>query len=420
MASVKANALAIEKALREVGKPASQAELVVEGARGLSLVIKPSGTVSWLVRYQVGKGAQRIRRACALGRYGDGGLSLAGARDMAEDYWREAAKGNDKIEADRGQALTLRALFELRQTEDKDTERSTLAGYSARLEKYVFPTLGARPAASISPEQIATVLRAVEKRSLAVAHQVRSALGGTYKWAQSRQHIIANPVAVLGFHHATKPRKRNITDTELRNLWAAIDKAQKEHLMFDGMARLLRVAILVGQRNSEVAGMMNTEVDLATGDWNIPAQRMKRKSDDQYVALSRQALAIVAEQIEDGSDGKYVFAGSGRGRKGDVWRSESIAQQSVSRAFSKVAALAGLKDLRLHDMRKVIVTWLAENDHAEPHILDAILHHGAKGVTASHYNHARHKAKVRAALQTWADHVTGDVGSAFNVVPLRA
>lgn len=420
MASVKANVLAIEKALREIGKPPAQVELVVEGARGLSLVIKPTGTVSWLVRYQIGKGGKRVRRAAALGRYGTGGLALADAREAAEVYWREAAKGVDKVEADKAEALTLRALFELRRSEDKDTEPSTMAGYAARLEKYVFATLGNRAAASITPEQIAGVLRMVEKRSPAVAHQVRAALGGTYRWAQSRQHIVANPVAVLGFHHATPPRKRNIADAELRKLWAAIDQAQKEHRIFDGMARLLKLAILTGQRNSEAAGMMVAELSLDTGEWNIPARRMKRKSADQFVALSRQALAIVQEQIADGADGKHVFPGSGRGRKGDVWRAESVAQQSVSRAFSKVAGMAGLKDLRLHDMRKVLVTWLAENDHAEPHVLDAILHHGGKGVTLSHYNHARHKAKVRAALQTWADHVTGDASASSNVVPMRA
>lgn len=424
MASVKANALAIEKAVKETGKPSSQVEMVVEGARGLSLVIKPTGTVSWLVRYQIGKGAKRVRRATALGRYGAGGLTLADAREAAEVYWREAAKGTDKVEADKAEALTLRALFELRQSDDKETEASTMAGYAARLERYVFHTLGKRPAASVTPEQIAAVLRTVEKRSPAVAHQVRAALGGTYRWAQSRQHIVANPVAVLGFHHATKPRKRNITEVELKKLWTAIGKAQSEYRIFDGMAGLLRLAILTGQRNSEVAGMMNSEVDLDAGEWDIPAQRMKRKSDDQFVALSRQAAAIVQDQVATGSDGKYVFPGSGRGRKGDVWRSDSVAQQSVSRAFSKVAKLAGLKDLRLHDMRKVLVTWLAENDHAEPHILDAILHHGGKGVTASHYNHARHKGKVRAALQTWADHVAPDEvasqSGATNVVPLRA
>lgn len=422
MAAVKANTLAIEKALRAIGTPAAQVELVVEGARGLCLVVKPSGTVSWLVRYQIGKGKQRVRRASALGRYGDGGLSLADAREAAEAYWKDAAKGVDKVEVDKAEALTLRKLFELRQAEDKDTEASTLAGYAMRLEKYVFKTLGDKSAASITPEQIAAVLRAVEKHSPAVAHQVRAALGGTYRWAQSRQHIVANPVAVLGFHHATKPRKRDLYDADLHKLWSAIDKAQKEHKVFDGMARLLRVAILTGQRNSEAAGMMNAELNLEAGEWDIPARRMKRKSDDQFVALSRQALAIVQEQIANGSDGQYVFPGSGRGRKGGVWRAESISQQSVSRAFSKVATMAGLKNLRLHDMRKVLTSWLSENDHAEPHILDCILHHGGKNVTATHYNHARHKAKVRAALQTWASFVAPDIvdeGAVSNVIAMQ-
>lgn len=425
MATVKANVLAIEKALKAIGKPQKQTELGIEGARGLSLMITPAGTVSWVVRYQVGKGqGRRVRRMAALGRYGAGGLELAGAREAAEVYWHEAAKGIDKAAVDEADALTLEVLFGKRMAEDKGTEPRTLEGYKARLDRYVFPTLGKMSAAKITPEQIAVVLRNAEKRSPSVAHQVRAALGGTYRWAQSRMpdKIVANPVAVLGFHHASKPRKRNLTDADLSKLWEAIATARADRKITEPMARLLRVAILTGQRNSEVAGMEVAELDLEASDWNIPARRMKRKSDDQYVPLSRQALAIVRNQVADGSNGEHVFPASGRTPTG-VSKDDHIAQQSVSRAFARVAKVAGLKDTRLHDMRKVLVTWLAENDHAEPHVLDAILHHGGRGVTATHYNHARHKAKVRAALQTWADHVCPDAASGAlpaNVVAMRA
>jgi integrase len=87
------------------------------------------------------------------------------------------------------------------------------------------------------------------------------------------------------------------------------------------------------------------------------------------------------------------------------WRQEHIGQETVSRAFSRIAAVAKLKDIRLHDMRKCITSWLAEHGHATPEVLDAILHHGRKGVTGTHYNFALYERQVRSALQAWADHV---------------
>ena len=89
-----------------------------------------------------------------------------------------------------------------------------------------------------------------------------------------------------------------------------------------------------------------------------------------------------------------------------------------------VAATAGIANLHLHDMRKVITSWLAEHGHAGGEVLDAILHHGKKGVTGSHYNFALYEVQVRKALQIWADHVWQITGqsavSASNVVSMAS
>jgi len=68
-----------------------------------------------------------------------------------------------------------------------------------------------------------------------------------------------------------------------------------------------------------------------------------------------------------------VFPGVTQGRRrGHEWRREH--QETVSRAFARIAKVAGLENVRLHDMRKVLTSWLAEHGHAAPEMLDAILH----------------------------------------------
>lgn len=149
---------------------------------------------------------------------------------------------------------------------------------------------------------------------------------------------------------------------------------------------------------------------------------MKRKSADQHVPLSRQAADIVRKALVSSSNGNHVFEGSPNGRRKGVWRQGHIGQEAVSRAFARVREAAKVPDSRLHDMRKVVTSWLAEHGHATPEVLDAILHHTRPGVTGSHYNFALYEKQVRAALQVWADHISHLVGEearlAGNVVQI--
>jgi hypothetical protein len=79
-------------------------------------------------------------------------------------------------------------------------------------------------------------------------------------------------------------------------------------------------------------------------------------------------------------------------------------------------------DVHLHDMRKCITSCF-EHGHATAEVLDAILHHGRKGVTGTHYNFALYEKQVRKALHeltssTSARRQAG--GATANVVPLHA
>lgn len=403
--TVACNDLAIAKAAK--AKAARQREWTIRGVPGLILVVKPSGTATWLVQYQVGKGTSRQRKRRVIGRHGV--VSLADARAEALRIVAGASKGIDvlAVEAAEASTLSLRQLFAERRAQDNDTAPRTLDDYELALEKDVFPTLGNRPARDITAHEIARVLERVEDRARHAAHKARSALGSTYRWAQRRRLVDVNPCAGLAFTHQSERRKRVLTDDELARLWRATENCESVTLP---VRRIIQLAILTGQRNSEVAGMENAELkslDSATPRWDIPARRMKRKTDDQYVPLSTQAAAIVRDVLaEHGGDGVHVFPGTTHGRRvGNEWVSLHISQDAVSHAFARIVKEAGLKDVHLHDMRKCITSWLAEHGLATPEVLDAILHHGRRGVTGSHYNFALYEGQVRKALQAWADHV---------------
>jgi integrase len=427
-ARVKNAIAAIEKA-RDKGQSLAQREWHVEGVAGLSIVVKPSGAALWVLRYQVGKGTSRTRRSQSLGSHEvlkqPDGLSLAGAKVAAFDVLSKIAKGADPVAEEKAAAaaMTLRELFDDRLAKDTRRAPRTLEDYKAILESDVFPELGDLPANQITDDQIAEILERIETRSKHAAHKARSALGSTFRWGQQRGKLKKNPVKGLGFTHQSKPRERILSDAELRKIWSAIDADAGS----EAMRLVLKLAILTGQRNSEVAGaeISELELDVANPKWRIPSARMKRKSRDQIVPLSQQAVALFRRAIEIAKDkgGRFVFPGETHGRReGHVWRAEHLAQESVSRAWARVRERAGVKDVNLHDMRKCITTWLRENKHVSTEICDHILHHGQKGVTSTHYDFSTLDGPVRQALGWWADHVeavaSGD--GATNVRRLRA
>lgn len=426
--SIPFNDLALTKFVR--AKRSKQEERQIEGLQGLSIAVKPSGVATFYVRYQVGSGKSRDRRRQAIGQYGEGRLSLADAKAEALKIMHSVSLGSDpvaeKVAAEN--ALTLRQLFNERRVKDKDTAASTLEGYRLRLERDIFPKLGDKIASQLTAKDFARVLEGIAERSEHVAHQVKSGIGSTYRWGMKQWRdgerlVVENPIATIGFNHRSKARKRVLSDIELGTLWKTLKTIDN---IDDISRRVIQLAILTAQRNSEVAGMERKELsrlETATPRWDIPAQRMKRKSEDQFVPLSTQAATIIQAAL-DADKGAHVFPGSPVGKVAvKTTRPDHIAQTSISHAFAKLRTASKLKNIRLHDMRKCVVSWLAEYGHASGEVLDAILHHGRQGVTGTHYNFALYEGQVRKALQVWADHVdaVGSDASAGNrVVKLKS
>jgi integrase len=67
-----------------------------------------------------------------------------------------------------------------------------------------------------------------------------------------------------------------------------------------------------------------------------------------------------------------------------------------------------LEDARVHDFRKCLTTWLAENGVSRD-VRKAILHHAPEDVTDAHYTFAQHETAVRSALRAWGDHIAAVV-----------
>src|SRR5262245_14667456 len=201
------NDLAVAKAVRELQKGRKEAQLQVVGVNGLHIVVKRSGTASYVVRYTV-KGTGE-RRKTSIGRVGL--KPLAEAKSDALAIMAAASRGKDTLqearEAKKAQRSTLsvRQLFEQWQAKSTCSDQ-TLAGYRKVLEADAFPTIGDMPAADVDADLIVAILGPVEQRSKNVVHRLRSVLSSIYRFGMQRRLVQANPVAGLGFNHKSKSR----------------------------------------------------------------------------------------------------------------------------------------------------------------------------------------------------------------------
>ena len=416
------NDQAVAKVAR--AKVERQTELKIAGVPGLSLVVKPTGAATYFVRYQVGSGPQRKQRREALGKHGV--LSLHDARTKALGIMSSVANGADPVgeEQARGEAITLKQLWERRKAKDDRTAKSTLATYARCLEADLLPVLGDRPAAELTRQEIAKVLGKIEERSKHVAHQVRSALGSTFRWAVKRTLVEDNPTIGLGFTVQSEARDRVLSDDELAKLWSAVET-------YTGMAtatrNIFKIALLTGQRISNVAGARVSELHGLDTDkplWRIPAKKMKRKNREQIVPLSRQTAALFRQAVAAEGVKDYVFpADLSRVKLGQGPMVPHIRRDSIAHAMDRLRVGLSLGDARVHDFRRCVVTWLREHQIASTDVCEMILHHAPQDVLGRHYDWSVLEGPVRIALQAWADHVDaisrGAHHDASNVVALR-
>ena len=154
---------------------------------GLFLVVMPSGSKYWRLRYFfVGK-----EKLLALGVYPE--ISLADARERRAQARKVIAAGIDpgevKKEAKRLAVLNGDNTFEAVAREWHENRRSKWTPKHAqhilkRMETNVFPKLGYRPIADITSSELLSVLREVEHRgALDLTHRLLQICGQIFTYA---------------------------------------------------------------------------------------------------------------------------------------------------------------------------------------------------------------------------------------------
>lgn len=396
-------------------KPKDKPYKLTDGG-GLVLAVLPGGAKTWRYQYSLlGK-----RSWVTIGRYPE--IGVADARDRHAEYRAMVEQGEDPARAkqqDKAQRKASAAIkaddgqfkaFSLKWISERLADKSE--GYrkqiTSRLDRFVWPEIGRKALDDVRP---ADVLRIIEglRPTPNTAEAVRTNIQQVYNYAIQKLLVETNPALPLrgvitvpaAEHH------RHLNEKELGKFWRAVEK-QGAHYATIAATKLLMYSMC---RKAEVLRAKWQEFDLAKGQWDIPAERMKSKRP-QRVYLSRQALEVLELMAVHSGEGVYVFPSTQRA-------SVPLADATLNHFFKRLDF--GVPEFSPHGARGTAATLLREHGFSKD-VVELLLAHGERNQTAASYHHHELEADRRRALQYLADQVDrlAAMEAAGNVVSIGA
>jgi integrase len=162
---------------------------------------------------------------------------------------------------------------------------------------------------------------------------------------------------------------KGLRDTE-RSRYVMEDEAQK---LATAMPRWLMQMVIVscstGLRRANVVNLEKSEVDLVNQRINIPASKSKNGKPISRDMTSEACDTIREVLAEQQVESPYVFTDAQGNKR---------TPNAVSMAFRRACKDAGIKDLRLHDLRHDFATVLINNGAGLYQVQHALGHSDAR------------------------------------------
>lgn len=379
---------------------------------GLYLDLTKAGGRYWRLKYRH-SGKEKL---LALGVYP--AVSLKAARDQANAA-REMLNGGgdpgalrktDKAQAAHDAANTLEAVARAwHQHQAARWDAATAARVLASLAADIFPTLGARPMATIKPGEVRAAIVKIETRGAAdQAGRVLQRVKAVYRWAVIHERIASNPMLDLVLSEILKPR-------EVQHRAAMADKDLPEFLnklaAYQGdphTVHALRMVILTATRPGEVRGARWAEFDLDGALWTIPAERMKMRAEHR-VPLSRQALEVLRSMQALSGHRELVFPSP-------VYPSKPLSENTFNSALARLGYRA---TATAHGFRALFST-VANECGWNPDVIERQLAHKEKNEVRAAYHRSTYMQDRERLLQWWADYLDGRKAGNVVKMPARA
>lgn len=330
---------------------------------GLMLLITSRGAKTFYVYRRINGRPERVK----LGRFPEMTVDLA--RLKAHETNGAIAAGQDPAAAKRESraALTFGELFEWYMNEPKKTgprSAKTELEYRKQFRLHLTSMAGKKPA-QISEREVEALIRQVGRDGGPyMANRVLALVRAVFNRAIRKGLIKGHNPATGVEPFMERSRDRRLMPHEVERFLAAVADEPN-----DTVRDYVLLSLYTGARKANVLAMRWEQIDFAGRTWCIPrtkngtAQTVPLE-DAELELLSRRRLAAQASS-------SWVFPGNGQtGHLADPksgWR--------------RILDRAEIEDLRLHDLRRSLASFMVDSGASLP-VVGKALNHQSQATTA--------------------------------------
>jgi len=325
--------------------------------KGFGLRVQPSGRRSYIYKFRTPDGRRRNRKIGAPET-----LSAEAARKIVQSMVANVALGKTIVEdRPKKKAITMRKLCDMYLEDYARLHKKprSVEDDSRYIEKEIKPLLGAKNLCEIRSKDIVRIHSSMSAKPVK-ANRLLALLSKMFNLAEEWElrEANTNPTQHIRKYKET-PRERYLTQDEIVSLEQTLSKAEKEHLVSHSVIHAIRVLLMTGARLQEVLTMKWEYVDIENGKINLPDSKSGKKT----IWLSDKARDYI-DAIPHKRGNPYIFVGQRSGSP----------LVNLQKPWRKLRALAGIDDVRIHDLRHTYAS-LAVSQNLSLPIVGKLLGH---------------------------------------------
>jgi len=324
-----------------------------DAVTGLGLRVYPSGKKAFVLSYRAG-GRKRLM---ALGPFGV--LTVEQARDLARKHLVAVREGEDPLDQKRrqGQGETFGGLAEAYIERHAKVHKRSWLEDEERLRRHIPSSWQSRRADWITRADIAGLHAKIGADRPYEANRLLSLLHLMFRlgaqWGFLEEGAPNPAVGIKRFKE--HKRKRWVRPGELPALAKEIDNEPNTYVR-----AALWLYLLTGLRKRELLQARWEDIDWDRTQLRLPETK---SGEEQAIALSAPAIAIL-QATPKLPENPYILPGARKGRH----------LVNINKPWGRIRKAAGLDDVRLHDLRRSVGSWMSESGVDLNTIKDALRH----------------------------------------------
>ena len=376
-------------------QPKAKVYRIFDG-HGLHIEITPKGQKWWRYKYLYHGKEKRI----SLGVYPE--ITLKEARERHIEQRLALSKGIDpsaarkvkKVQSLRASNNTFEALGrEWFVTYEKDVSEGQATRVMRRLERDIFPFLGAIPIQTIKVADIRETLNRMTQRGV----------------VESAHRALQNINQILQLGLITERVDRNVANNlssllpakQVKHFAAITDPKRVGELMrmIDGYQgtvvtlAALKLMPLVFVRSLELRQAKWNDINLEEGKWQFT---ISKTTTDHAVPLSKQAISILSNLYPYTKRHAYVFYS-------EASSSKFLSENTLASALRKLGIPK--EEMSVHGFRAMARTLCHERLGIRPEVIEHQLGHKVPDALGQAYNRTRFMDDRIQMMQEWADYL---------------